>query len=276
MQLKVKFENRSRKVVGIDSITALRKKISEAFGSKAEGLSLVYKDSDNELISIIDDGDLKNCFEEASDMGSPVVTIYVKSYAGAGRSTSSKKSSSSSSSSESDDEVDGFKAIKTKAQEEEEEKKKIELEKQKVEQEYKASLQALEAGRIEAKQAVTFAKAKEMSQSKERKRHRHGEAKNGEGCKNKGPILQKIMMKLKFMKKQSMKNKTEDPFVGLAGLKDTLKTSCPGLFVNPTLFSKVMQHSASDLVGVLENNYKKIVAENPTIIEQTKAFQEEF
>lgn len=275
MQLKIKFENRSRKVVGIDSISALRKKISEAFGSKTENLTLVYKDSDNELISIIDDGDLTNCFEEAQDMGSPVVTIYVKSQTGAGRSNSSKKSSSSSES-ESDEEIDGFKAVKTKAEQEDLQKQKIELEQQKVEEEYKANLQALEAGRLEAKQTVTFAKAKEISQSKERKRQRKNEANPGHIGQGRGPIIPKITMRLKFMKRMAMKNKTQNPFVSFAGIQEALETSCPGLFVNPNLFSKVMQHSATELTTILEQNFKKVVTQEPSIIEQTKAFQDEF
>ena len=147
---------------------------------------------------------------------------------------------------------------------------------QKVEVEYKANLQALEAGRLEAKQTVTFAKAKEISQSKERKRQRKNEANPGHIGQGRGPIIPKITMRLKFMKRMAMKNKTQVPFASFAGIEEALETSCPGLFVNPNLFSKVMLHSATELTTILEQNYKKVITQEPSIIEQTKAFQHEF
>lgn len=102
---RVKFENKCRKLATKPTtIVELKEAIGSLYGEEAKTLHIVYKDCDKELINVVDDDDIENCFLEAEALDQARVTFILKKNLPANRRAASKSSASSSSSS-SDDEM---------------------------------------------------------------------------------------------------------------------------------------------------------------------------
>jgi len=90
MLIRIKFEGKSRKLSEkVNTVADLKKKIVELFGNPASQMQIVYKDCDGELVNVMDDDDLKNCYNEAQDLKLNSLTFVVKSKRTGSRSQSS-------------------------------------------------------------------------------------------------------------------------------------------------------------------------------------------
>lgn len=89
MLIRIKFEGKSRRLSEkVQTVADLKSKIRELYGNSAASLQIVYKDCDSEEVTVIDDEDLKNCYNEANDLKQTSLTFIVKSKKLASRSQS--------------------------------------------------------------------------------------------------------------------------------------------------------------------------------------------
>lgn len=96
MLIRIKFEGKSRRLSEkVQTVTDLKSKIRELYGKSASSMQIVYKDCDNEEVAVIDDEDLKNCYNEATDLKQSSLTFIVKSKKHASRSQSREEKSRS-------------------------------------------------------------------------------------------------------------------------------------------------------------------------------------
>lgn len=90
MLIRIKFEGKSRKLSEkVTTVSDLKKKITELFGTPGQGMQIVYKDCDGELVDVMDDDDLRNCYNEAQDLKQESLTFVVKQRRTGSRSASS-------------------------------------------------------------------------------------------------------------------------------------------------------------------------------------------
>jgi len=81
MLIRIKFEGKSRKLADkVSTVADLKRKIGELFGTSTQQLHVVYKDCDGEIVDVIDDEDLRNCYNEASELKLDSLTFIVKSH----------------------------------------------------------------------------------------------------------------------------------------------------------------------------------------------------
>lgn len=80
MLIRIKFEGKSRKLADkVSTVADLKRKIGELFGTPTQQLDVVYKDCDGEIVNVMDDEDLKNCYNEANELKLNSLTFIVKS-----------------------------------------------------------------------------------------------------------------------------------------------------------------------------------------------------
>lgn len=79
MLIRIKFEGKSRKLADkVSTVTDLKRKIGELFGTSTQQLHVVYKDCDGEIVDVIDDEDLRNCYNEANELKLNSLTFIVE------------------------------------------------------------------------------------------------------------------------------------------------------------------------------------------------------
>ena len=79
MLIRIKFEGKSRKLSErVSTVTDLKRKISELFGTPSNDMHIVYKDCDGEIVNVMDDEDLRNCYNEANDLKLTSLTFLVR------------------------------------------------------------------------------------------------------------------------------------------------------------------------------------------------------
>lgn len=263
MFIRIKYDRKCRKTSeNVQTIEDLKKLIVHFFGPEAEKLHILYRDSENELVSIIDNDDLLTCYNEAEEMDQSNVTIILKSKLEGSRSSSSKKSSHESlTSSESEED--------TKAQKSEESTQKnlaleaIEAEKAKVKAELEAKLVEVNAQAEAQKLILNKAKGEEISKSRERK-HRDHPVGFGLTQMSDTETVRILSAKLKFLSRYAEQLKQPGAFTSVNELCQKLKQNCPGLMVTPRLFQEVFKRSKEQLSQVLIANYVDAVREDPS------------
>lgn len=79
MLIRIKYDGKSRKLSEkVTTVAELRNKIKELFGGLPTNAAIVYKDCDGENVNVIDDEDLKNCFNEAQDLKQTSLTFLIQ------------------------------------------------------------------------------------------------------------------------------------------------------------------------------------------------------
>lgn len=79
MLIRIKYDGKSRKLSEkVTTIAELRNKIKDLFGGLPTNAAIVYKDCDGENVNVIDDEDLKNCFNEANDLKQTSLTFLIQ------------------------------------------------------------------------------------------------------------------------------------------------------------------------------------------------------
>ena len=79
MLIRIKYDGKSRKLSEkVSTIAELRNKIKELFGGLPPNAAIVYKDCDGENVNVIDDDDLRNCFNEAQDLKQTSLTFLIQ------------------------------------------------------------------------------------------------------------------------------------------------------------------------------------------------------
>ena len=79
MFIKFKYNDKSRKIKrDIQNVEELKQAAIDIFGENTVYCDILYEDEDMELVNIIDDEDLKLCFEEAKENDSKCIKIYLK------------------------------------------------------------------------------------------------------------------------------------------------------------------------------------------------------
>lgn len=79
MFIKFKFNQTSRKIKkDIKTIEELKQEALAIFGDKVTYCDYLYEDEDLELVNIIEDIDLENCYEEAEENGSKSIKIFLE------------------------------------------------------------------------------------------------------------------------------------------------------------------------------------------------------
>jgi len=79
MFIKFKFKNTSRKIKQeITTFEALKTQAKKIFGDEITYCDFMYEDEDLELVNIIEDIDLQNCFEEAKENGLRGIKIFLE------------------------------------------------------------------------------------------------------------------------------------------------------------------------------------------------------
>lgn len=276
--VRIKYEGKARKLSEpIKTVEELRKRIGELFGSQAASLHILYKDCDKELVSIVDNEDLSNCYDEANDLGESSVTLLVQARIKGSRSASSKKSSSSSSfnSVSFDSDEEDVNAAKNA----ESQKKLIEqaeAAKKQIQAEFEAKLAEVNAQAQAAKATVAVEKECARSRSGKHcgeKRHPCGEKK--EPCGDKGRPF-KFLRKLGFMKRLAEQKGQADPTAEFGGFFQQMKDKCPGLMITPSIFREVMSKSLPQIVNILGESYQQTLAANPALKQEIETARAEF
>jgi PB1 domain len=79
MLIRIKYDGKSRKLSEkVSTVAELRNKIKELFGGLPNNAAIVYKDCDGENVNVIDDEDLRNCFNEANDLKQTSLTFLIQ------------------------------------------------------------------------------------------------------------------------------------------------------------------------------------------------------
>lgn len=268
MHLRIKHDGKSRRIEGqVSSVKALKQKIAEAFGEELKDAHIVYKDCDKELVNIIDDEDLKNCYSEAADLKLASVTFIVKSKKVAQRKASEKKSSSSSSESETE--------VKATLQDPSQPEPSLEELKKK-------ALDDSEA----LKKSLTESLAKQLKEVDEKTKRRleNMEKKKAVMAQKKALVgkmqaFKGIAKNFRFLAKQSATAGVKSPaeFLGEA-LKSTF-ADCSGLEFDAKVASAVFEQASGDIAKALKNAYATVVKANPGLLsnlDQSKKTWEEF
>ncbi len=270
--VKIKYEGKSRRLKeSIKTVEDLRKRIGELYGPQAATLHILYKDCDNELVSIVDNEDLANCYEEATDLGDQSITLLVQARIRGSRSASSKKSSSSSFNSVSFD-TDEETEVKANAKNDNQKVfEQADAAKKQIQAEFEAKLAAVNAQAEAARQTIAAEKQKENSRSK-----------SGRKCgENKGPCggrggAFKFMRKLGFMKRSAEQKGLADPMEEVKGVFEQFKEKCPGLMITPQLFKEVMSRSLPQIAKTIEESYQQALIANPNLKQEIEAAKAEF
>jgi PB1 domain len=277
--VRIKHDGKARRVAQpLQTIEDLKKKVTELYGLEAKNIHIVYKDCEDELVSVLDNDDLQNCYLEAKDLGATSVTFIVKSKAVASRSVSSKKSSSESERSSSEE----FEKVPAEAQKKptQEEltaqanaiREKIEAEsrllKEKLQKEHEAKLAEIESNKAKVIEKVEKQRASSSSQE-EQLRHK---AMGGQH------VIKNYLKHFKFMLKTSAENS-----LGLVKvLNEVVKTvneQCPALKFNPKLIAEIINQSKGPLIQQVKTTYEQIIAAKPELAklgEGNKAKWEDF
>jgi hypothetical protein len=279
MIVRIKHDGKARRVSQpLQTIEELKQKITEIYGLDAKALNIVYKDCEDELVSVLDNDDLQNCYLEAKDLGSNSVTFIVKLKAVASRSVSSKKHSSQSEQSSSEEfEKVPVEAPKKPTQEQltaqaNAIRERIEAEskllKEKLQKEHEAKLAEIETSKAKVLEKVNKQRSPSSSQE-EKLRQKMGGGKN---------LIQNYMKHFKFMLKTSAENQ-----LGLVRtLNEVVKQineECPALKFNPKLISEIINQSKTALIQQVKTTYEKVIAAKPELAnlgEGNKAKWEEF
>ena len=97
MLIRIKFDGKSRKLSEkVTTVSDLKAKINELFGIPASHLQIVYKDCDGELVDVVDDEDLKNCYNEVNELNQTSLTFIIKNRKMTSRSLSRENRSKNS------------------------------------------------------------------------------------------------------------------------------------------------------------------------------------
>ena len=257
MMLRTKYDGKCRKSNSIpNTIEELRSLISTQFGSAASKLAFSYKDCDDELVSVVDSEDLKNCISEAQAYKMSCITLLIKDENMSSRSMSSKKKSQSSSSeteekSSSDDDHRAFVAaddVKVKADDQNE------ILKKKLIEEHQIALVKLEQ--------ETQSKISEIEKKKERRNHRDGHSKGKkEDTNGKLNLIQSIKEMKQFCENENLEN----PISIIKRILKSVKEEFPDLECNPQLLKLVLADCAETIKSTLKNSCAKIISEKPLI-----------
>lgn len=266
MLVRIKYEGKSRKLEGkVNSLTELRSKIGEFFGEKTITFPIVYKDCDGEIVNIIDNEDLGNCYGEAEELKQTSVTFLIKAKNVATRSISSKKSSSSSSFGSdkgmeapiSSSFVDVSKPIPTETT--------FESEKAKLECEH-----AKNQSEIDAKKQAKCSSAennREKGHCRSRSRGKCGERRGGPG------LLFKLFGKIKFVKRMMEENSDQqgaESFNELAQFFYEIKKECPGMVMNPQIMVEMLRSSKKEIMKAITSSYSVAVTQNPELVKKAE------
>lgn len=279
MIVRIKFDGKARRVAQpLQTIEDLKKKVTELYGLEAKNLHIVYKDCEDELVSVLDNDDLQNCYLEAKDLGSTSVTFIVKAKAVASRSVSSKKNSSQSEQSSSEE----FEKVPAEVQKKPTQeqltaqanaiREKIEAEsrllKEKLQKEHEEKLAEIETNKARVMEKVDKQRASSSSQEEQLRQ------KAGGGQQ----VIKNYLKHFKFMLKTSAENQ-----LGLVRtLNEVVKQineECPKLKFNPKLISEVINQSKTALIQQVKTTYENIIAAKPELAklgEGNKAKWEEF
>lgn len=265
MLVRIKYEAKSRKLNGkVSSIAELRTKIAELFGAECKDLPIVYKDCDDELVNVIDNEDLENCYTEANELKQTSITFLLKAKSQASRSVSAKKSSSSSSSST----PEKIEAPKQATPAQGKPIDILEAEKQRVIAEAAQHQAWLDAKKAFEMQGANAQRAKSRSKSP-----------SGPNKKAPGAVapFQQLLQAVKFMKRTCDKSGVENPMLLMKGLVKELKdTECPAFGMNPELMTHILKNSKAEIQKVLLDGYKKAIAAKPELIETSKKNEQDW
>lgn len=78
MLIRIKFDGKSRKLSEkVSTISDLKAKINELFGIPPLQIQIVYKDCDGEMVDVVDDEDLKNCYNEVHELNQTSLTFII-------------------------------------------------------------------------------------------------------------------------------------------------------------------------------------------------------
>lgn len=281
MLIRIKYDGKARKLQEkVTSVAALRAKIGELFGPEVANLNICYKDCDDEVVNVIDDEDITNCYSEAQDLKQASITFILKKKNIASRSISSKKSSTSNSSgSEVDNEfqkIDQMVTLKTEAapipivvptqiaggETKEEAKKKLE--------EAHAKKQAM----MEEKKQAKLEKLEKLKLEREAK-----QAMKKEKNETVQKVQNKLMLRMKYFHRQAIKEDCTNPVYELGECLGDLKKDCPGLMCNVKLLGEVISDAKGEIVKALKNSLAKVLVANPALgqnLEENKAKWQEF
>lgn len=282
MNIRIKHEGKCRKIAQVPkTIEELRSKIAELFGASATKFEITYKDCDGELVSVVDSEDLKNCIEEAETFKMTCVTLLLKNEGRAARSVSSKKSaqtiteSASKDVNTSSDEDHGFKVVKEKkpVSNPEDQLCKLKL----IEEKQRAEAEIIKKKLIEEHMKALAELEKETS-SKIEKLHKEKNDKRSNSC-NKGDIMkrqQKMMMKIRCINQFCNGNNIENPVFSTMKIFKELKEQAPEVAFNPVLMNLIVKDASSEILEVLLDSYKKIIAKNPELAKAGVENKEKF
>ena len=261
--VRVKYEGKARRIQEpISTIEQLRAKIQELFEVPTKNLNIVYKDCEDELVNVIDNDDLNNCYLEAKDLNNHQITFIVKGKKVSERSISSKKSSSDSQASSSEEFEKVPEAASKPTQAELKAKadairEKIESESQtlkdKLQREHEAKLAEIESSKQKVLNKVE--KVRASSSSNEAKGH---PAMGGR------PLVMNFVKHFKFMLKTSAEGGL-GLVRSLNELVQEVKTECPALVHNPKLIAAMMNDSKKNIVETIKTTYQKVLKENPEL-----------
>ena len=277
--VRIKHDGKARRVAQpLQTIAELKNKVTELYGLEAKNIHIVYKDCEDELVSVLDNDDLQNCYLEAKDLGATAVTFIVKIKAVASRSVSSKKSSSQSENSSSEEfEKVPTEPVKKPTQEEltaqaNAIRERIEAEsrllKEKLQNEHEAKLAEIESNKAKVLEKVEKQRASSSSQEEQLRQ------KVGGGQQ----VIKNYLKHFKFMLKTSAENS-----LGLVKtLNEVVKTineECPALKFNPKLIAEIINQSKGLLIQQVKTTYEQIIAAKPELAklgEGNKAKWEDF
>lgn len=78
MLIRIKFDGKSRKLSEkVTTVSDLKAKINELFGIEPSLIQIVYKDCDGEMVDVVDDEDLKNCYNEVNELNQSSLTFII-------------------------------------------------------------------------------------------------------------------------------------------------------------------------------------------------------
>lgn len=266
MHIRVKFENKARRIAKpFKTVSELRGIIAEQFNQEASKLNILYKDCDEELVNIIDDQDLANSIEEATELKSKTLTFLLKAKLSGSRSSSSKSLSEEE-------------FVKLPLQDETnpleqptiEQKKELIIEQKKeLIIEHKKKIDELEQKKEQRLENLEKNQQKEKSKSRPHRgcgKHREHSEKCGEKKEGHGFGL---MKGLKFIGDYAEKNGIVNPMKNVKAIFEELKTECPGLGLNPKLLNKMLEKGREGFKTLIKESYSQAVKECPELEKET-------
>ena len=267
MHIRVKFENKARRIAKpFKTLSELRGIIAEQFSQEASKLNILYKDCDEELVNIIDDQDLVNCIEEATELKSKTLTFLLKAKLSGSRSSSSKSSLS-------EEEFVKLPLLAEAKPEEQpiiEQKKELIIEQKKeLIIEHKKKIEELEQKKEQRLENLEKNQQKEKSKSRPHRgcgKHREHSEKNGEKKEGHGLGL---MKGLRFIGDYAEKNGIANPMKNVKAIFEELKTECPGLGLNPKLINKMLEKGREGFKTLIKESYSQAVKECPELEKET-------